>query len=408
MERSSTSRDLESGYPQPPLTTIHEDVPVLQDEHKSNNLVHSYSTGSSTVGTCGNGDDGDTCDDSIKEYVEVALPLSAVTTKVRITGGMFWRQETTDNDANEWAKLRCMVFLSATVFCIVTFALISAAVLLTGEESDTITLDLGGVSLGNHDDGYTNSFWNPVFDIRVVYDPNNPSQYILEDDKDVCHPTIVIDPDRTASTLDWSGVQPTGRSIAVLGILPHIQTSEDHFLMLSNSGLIELGPEKDWTLSFSGARLDRTESDAIDTIFLGEGSYETKSSLFEVCYDSNKSIRLGSWSSENGDDEGTISIPLPYPVTEFHVLTLTYSQKEGRLQVYQNTKLAADFEYRNQMNYPTTVSWIGPPHDDTDNVSSSFQNTSSNIALRHLAYLEKHIQAGSVVDIADVALHMST
>lgn len=374
--------DLESGSPQP-LSTIHEN-----DKH---HLVHGVSH-ASTIGTCGYGEDGDT----LAEFVEVTIP-TAPTDSTRSARRCRWR-ETGNN------KFRCTLCLSASIFLVISFALICGAVLFTGQEtSGSTTFKLGDFYGDKDNDGYE-SFWNPVVDLQVVYDPSNSSQYILRDNEDVCHPTIVTSSDRAGSQLDWAGVQPTDRSISALGILPHIQTSEKHFFGLSNSSIIAPGPESDWTLSFSGARLNREDESAVDIIFMGESENNASKSSFAVCYDSENSIRLGSCSNDRSHDD--ISVPLPYSVTEFHVLTLTYCQEEGRLQVYQNTKLTADFEYWSRMEHPTKVSWIGPPQYDAESASPS-NNVSSNIALRHLAYLEKHIRGGNVVEIADLALHMS-
>jgi len=292
--------------------------------------------------------------------------------------------------------------LAMSVLFVVMFTLISSAILLTSSESGPNSAGGNnniGMGLNAKGNDHYESFWNPILDLRVIYDPTNSSRYILRDEKNVSTPSIVPGNSQyDEQQLEWSEVQPTPQSIAVMGMLPHIQTTNHHYLRLFNSRSIDLGPGTDWTLSFSGAHLQQLKNKMADNIFMGESSLVPKAS-FAICYRANNSIGLGSCRA---NDKTTKVVPLPFSVMEFHVLTVSYNQRIGSMQVYQNTRLAADLEFRNALE-ATNLSWIGPPcFGDTSS------NSSSNIAIRHVAYLDKHINPASVVDIADLSLHMST
>ncbi len=252
-------------------------------------------------------------------------------------------------------------------------------------------------------------FWNPIFDLFVTYDPNNTSYYTLQDDKRECRPDILTTTDNMEPILsDWTGVQPTAGSTSIMGILPHIQMSEGSFLSMNKKCNIELSPDHSWTLSFAGARL---KTDGVDILFWGTKD-DQQNSTIAVCYREDNSIGIGDCSTasesnnSNNDyddekDNATLIVPLLHPATDFHVLTMTYNSEERRLQIYQNTLLLGDLNFFFEHEGSVTFSRIGPPH------SNDPSRIPSSLALRHLAYLEKHVQDGNIVEISDLTLHMS-
>lgn len=332
------------------------------------------------------------------------------------------RVRATDPNENCY-RTTCSV--SIFIFGVILFAVISSTVLLCSndEESPVPILEqgvdpcMGGameMSAKTGDESSssslfspmssssTSSLWNPLVDLLVVDDPHDLSQYMLHDTLGGCLPGIVTSVDTTQTiNNEWIGVQPTIESISVMGILPHIQMGEGSFLTLSEQCNIELSSHHNWTLSFAGAR---TKIGGSDIIFMSD-SNELQNSSFAVCYHDENSLSIGACAStsiDNGSDNDndnnmTIVVPLLKPASEFHVLTITYNEKEHRLQIYQNAKLVAELDFLESMD-STTLSWIGP----------SYSNNPSNIALRHVAYYEKHIDAGNVVEIADLILYMQS
>jgi hypothetical protein len=183
---------------------------------------------------------------------------------------------------------------------------------------------------------------------------------------------------------------------------------------------MELSPNHNWTVSFAGARL---ATGNIDIIYLGGGDDETndgnkQNASLAVCYLDNNSIGIGSCIMEDNNDnddpdennEGdkeeesnseTLVVPLLYTTRDFHVLTITYNAQDHRVQIYQDTHLAADLDIV-KVSLPSSISKIGPPHSN-----DSLSPVASNIALRHVSYFDRHVQEASVVEIADLILHMS-
>lgn len=313
------------------------------------------------------------------------------------------------------------------IFGIAIIAVIATSVAFCNKQPDTqkepqhLDAAKAGASMETFaaSDASQQGFWNPLVDLHVDYDPFNPYRYILQDQNGLCNPQITTDMvTNEVSMNNWTGVQPTPQSIASMGILPHIQTSRESFLALEKQCGMELSPNQNWTLSFAGARLSTGNA---DIIFLGGDNNNNgtkRNAPFAVCYLDDNSIGIGSCTKDNDsngifednegdneeeeeDDDETLVIPLLYSTREFHVLTLTYNAQDRRLQIYQDTHLAADMEL-GELSLPTSISWIGPPHP-----YDSSSSAASKIALRHVSYFDRHVQGGNVVEIADLILHMS-
>lgn len=391
-------------------TIIEDDRDVESLSFDKRTVSLGWSTGS-TIATVGH--DGDADNDDKQECVMGSVEVALQATPKHEVGNP-------GRPRNNHTRVCPTKVISMSICFLVVFTLIASAILLTSSGKATPSkqtghplpmmsssmMDPNPAAEYSDDVFYNEAFWNPVLDLRVVSDPTDPSRWILHDDMDVCPLSVVKAPydSEKDALLGWGGVQPTAKSIAVLGILPHIQTSDDYFVELDNKSPIELGPDHDWTLSFAGARLANSDDEKVDIIFLGEKADGSPSS-FAVCYEPDNSIGLGSCG--RGKDSTTV-VQLPFQVMEYHVVTLSYSEQAGKLQLFQNTQLVADLDYRSDLE-TTFLSMIGPPcfNDEPEEGDSSL-NSTSNIAIRHVAYLEKHITDGSLEEITDVTLNMGT
>jgi hypothetical protein len=215
-------------------------------------------------------------------------------------------------------------------------------------------------------------------------------------------------PNTTTTASHWNAVQPTGGSLLLMDRLPHIRTGPRAFLELSPT--FDLRSDRNWTLSFAGARLQPSSRNG------GGGDNDNhdiilSSSLFPSCriqYEADNTLGMYLTSIRSGRAETMYhgGIVLPDDVFEFHVLTWTFDQESQRMDVYQNEDLVAAVDFEDGW---VALNLIGSSarvvvedeNDTTTATSSTF--SSSNLAIRRMSYFHESFHGD---DLAELALYM--
>jgi hypothetical protein len=189
------------------------------------------------------------------------------------------------------------------------------------------------------------------------------------------------------STTTWNDLQPTVESNKSMGNLPHIRTG-DAFLSMDHG--FDLGQDRNWTLSFSGARLKSTAADNnyFDILFSAQG-------IGEIRYEADDNA-LGIYMRDGSAGRSSFlkhrRIPLPLDVSSMHVLTL--SHHDGNIWLYQNALRVSMIDFKEGLG---TMEEVG----GTSYYDGPFP---SQIAVRRIAYLDQFVQGER---LANLVLRMS-
>ena len=127
----------------------------------------------------------------------------------------------------------------------------------------------------------------------------------------------------------WSALQPRTPAAASFA---HLSLTDTHVTV---SPRINLTTNDDWTLVFAGNALEEPVYE--NAIIFGPGGHSVNCQLR---YQSGNTLALYIVGEDDQQtswvDHYITDMPLPHPTTEFHVLALTYSPRDGMLRVYQN------------------------------------------------------------------------
>jgi hypothetical protein len=187
----------------------------------------------------------------------------------------------------------------------------------------------------------------------------------------------------TPTTAGWDAVQPTGESLQSLDCLPHIQTGRAY---LELSPTFDLRSDRNWTLSFAGARLQSTSSD---------GDIILASSLFPSCqirYEAGNTLGMYLTSIRSGKAVAEYfgGIALPFNVFDFHVLTWTFDQESQNIEVYQNSESVAAVAFGDGW---AALNIIGSAADQNSTGSPS------NLAIRRMSYFHQSFHGEALIEL---------
>jgi hypothetical protein len=231
----------------------------------------------------------------------------------------------------------------------------------------------------------TRPSWHPVCDLQVT--KQNPegkdSILVLRDSLGPCSKVFVRNAGGSNnSTTTWNDLQPTVESIKSMGNLPHLRTG-DAFLSIDHG--FDLRQDRNWTLSFSGARLS-TADNSFDILFSAQG-------IGEIRYEADDNA-LGIYVRRGSAGRSFMNhrrIPLPLDVSTMHVLTL--SHHGGNIWLYQNARPVTVIDFEEGLGTMEDVggtSYDGP--------------FPSQIAVRRIAYFDEFVKGER---LAALVLRMS-
>ena len=186
---------------------------------------------------------------------------------------------------------------------------------------------------------------------------------------------------------------PTPESLAIMGGngtnevgITHVQTSVSWILLNSPYSLTS---DTDWTVAFSGAALWKPDG---SNIVLG-ATAASNCILCRVEYyqhdDFHDGKSLLTFASDGDDPWEVTDLPLPFNVTEFHVLVLTHSN--GHLRIYQNSNLVIELFSNDAW---LDLSYIG----HLDHPYSWFPGYDGSIAVHRVVHAPGAVEDGPAMD----------